>query len=299
MSSGAIIAIGVGVLVVLAVVLIAGAARRRDTGDAIGGLSRETRKRDKSDAPPTPLADEAPATGTAVEKAAAIERREPSTAVVKSTPRRGCAVGAARSRDARRHPAPVPQPRRRDVDELQPRRVRSVGHRLPVAAGLGRVRRQDRRRQARPTSRPPSTRARASVTSPRPACGSRTIRRARSRRRRRCRPTRRRSSRAWRRASSSCTRSACTSAAACRTARRRSGSSARATVRSTTGSARRRAVRRRVASTGSRRRSRATRSPSTPARAASCSVRRSAPTRPVRRPRVRTASSAVAHEGMT
>ena len=36
MSSGAIIAIGVAVLVVLAVVLIAGAARRRDTGDAIG-----------------------------------------------------------------------------------------------------------------------------------------------------------------------------------------------------------------------------------------------------------------------
>ncbi len=44
MSSGAIIAIGVGVLVVLAVVLIAGAARRRDTSDAIGGLSRETRE---------------------------------------------------------------------------------------------------------------------------------------------------------------------------------------------------------------------------------------------------------------
>ena len=37
MSSGAIIAIGVGVLVVLAVVLIAGAARRRDTGDAVVG----------------------------------------------------------------------------------------------------------------------------------------------------------------------------------------------------------------------------------------------------------------------
>src|SRR6478736_1704144 len=85
MSSGAIIAIGVGVLVVLAVVLIAGAARRRDTGEAIGGLSRETRKRDKSTRATKPLATEAPATGTAVEKAAAIERREPSTAVVKSS----------------------------------------------------------------------------------------------------------------------------------------------------------------------------------------------------------------------
>ncbi len=60
MSSGAIIAIGVGVLVVLAVVLIAGAARRRDTGDAIGGLSRETRKRDKSQKAAAPLETTAP-----------------------------------------------------------------------------------------------------------------------------------------------------------------------------------------------------------------------------------------------
>src|SRR5215831_4367511 len=86
MSGGAVIAVGVGVLVVLAVVLIAGAARRRDAGDAIGGLSRETRKRDKSRkaTAPLPTTPVAP-TGTAVEKAAAIERREPSTAVVKST----------------------------------------------------------------------------------------------------------------------------------------------------------------------------------------------------------------------
>ena len=42
MSNGAIIGIGVAVLVVLAVVLFAGVARRRDTGEAIGALSRET-----------------------------------------------------------------------------------------------------------------------------------------------------------------------------------------------------------------------------------------------------------------
>src|SRR3954471_5238042 len=81
MSNSAIIAIGVGALVVLAVLLLAGAARRRDTGEAIGGLSRETRKRDKSKAA---LATEAPVTGRTVEKAAAIERREPSTEVVKA-----------------------------------------------------------------------------------------------------------------------------------------------------------------------------------------------------------------------
>src|SRR5262245_43821285 len=85
MSSGAIIAVGVGILVVLAVVLIAGAARRRDTGEAISGLSRETRKRDKSRKDTSLPTATPPPTGTAVEKAAAIERREPSTAVVKST----------------------------------------------------------------------------------------------------------------------------------------------------------------------------------------------------------------------
>ncbi|HEY2814652.1 MAG TPA: Rieske 2Fe-2S domain-containing protein [Acidimicrobiales bacterium] len=85
MSSGALIAIGVGVLVVLAVLLLAGAARRRDTGDAVGGLSRETRQRDKSGRAAAGLETAAPVTGAAVEKAAAIERREPSTAVVKAS----------------------------------------------------------------------------------------------------------------------------------------------------------------------------------------------------------------------
>src|SRR5262245_54554350 len=87
MSSGALIAIGVVVLVVLAIVLLVGASRRRDTGEAIGELSRETRRRDRSRAssgatPP----GEAVATGRDVEKSAAIERREPATAVVRATP---------------------------------------------------------------------------------------------------------------------------------------------------------------------------------------------------------------------
>ena len=82
MSSGAIIGIGIAVLAVLAVLLLAGAARRRDTGEAIGDLSRETRKRDRGK---TPLATETPADGRAVEKSAALERREPSKEVVKAT----------------------------------------------------------------------------------------------------------------------------------------------------------------------------------------------------------------------
>jgi len=82
MSNGAIIGIGVGVLVVLAIVLLAGAARRRDTGEAVGGLSRETRKRDRG----KPAAGvETPPDGRDVEKAAAIERREPSKEIVKAS----------------------------------------------------------------------------------------------------------------------------------------------------------------------------------------------------------------------
>src|SRR2546421_548996 len=82
MSSAAIIAIGIAVLAVLAVVLFAGAARRRDTGEAIGGLSREMRRRDKSKAG---LAAEAPASGPSVEKSTAPEQRPPSTEMVKAS----------------------------------------------------------------------------------------------------------------------------------------------------------------------------------------------------------------------
>ncbi|MEY2458802.1 MAG: cytochrome b6-f complex iron-sulfur subunit [Acidimicrobiaceae bacterium] len=82
MSNGAIIGIGIGVLVVLAIVLLAGAARRRDTGEAVGGLSRETRKRDRGQ---PAVGVEAPPLGRDVENAAAIERREPSTEIVKAT----------------------------------------------------------------------------------------------------------------------------------------------------------------------------------------------------------------------
>jgi cytochrome b6-f complex iron-sulfur subunit len=84
LSSGAIIGLGIGALVVFAVVLVAGAARRRDTGEAIGGLSRETRKRDRGVTEATAVS-EAPAKGLDVEKAAAIERREASKEVVKAT----------------------------------------------------------------------------------------------------------------------------------------------------------------------------------------------------------------------
>ncbi|MEO7556837.1 MAG: Rieske 2Fe-2S domain-containing protein [Acidimicrobiales bacterium] len=81
MSSGALIAIGVIVLALLAIALLAGAARRRDTGEAIGSLSRETEGRDKR--APIVAAEAAPS-GREVERSTAIERREPSTELAPS-----------------------------------------------------------------------------------------------------------------------------------------------------------------------------------------------------------------------
>ena len=57
-------------------------ARRRDTAQAVGVLSRETRKRDRSDEAIKPLEEEAPVlTGRQVEQQVALERRAAATAV--------------------------------------------------------------------------------------------------------------------------------------------------------------------------------------------------------------------------
>jgi cytochrome b6-f complex iron-sulfur subunit len=80
-----VLLIAIPVLVLLAAVLLVGAARRRDTGEAIGSLSRETVKRDRvarvsATATATEPEVEAPS-GREVEASAALERREASTAV--------------------------------------------------------------------------------------------------------------------------------------------------------------------------------------------------------------------------
>ena len=86
----------IGVLLFLALVLAM--ARRRDTAQAVGVLSRETRKRDRSSEAIKPLAEEAPApTGREVERMA-VERAEGQT---------GSAVVVAPSR-APALPAPPP-----------------------------------------------------------------------------------------------------------------------------------------------------------------------------------------------
>ncbi|MDP1820920.1 MAG: Rieske 2Fe-2S domain-containing protein [Acidimicrobiales bacterium] len=69
--------IAIPVLVVLAGVLVFASARRRDTGEAIGELARETRRKDRGKVIPTDEAAE-PVSGKEVERAAALERRGPS-----------------------------------------------------------------------------------------------------------------------------------------------------------------------------------------------------------------------------
>jgi cytochrome b6-f complex iron-sulfur subunit len=76
--------IAIPVLVLLAAVLLVGATRRRDTGEAVGSLSRETVKRDRSARKAG--AAEAPVTGREVEASTALERREASSAVATTTP---------------------------------------------------------------------------------------------------------------------------------------------------------------------------------------------------------------------
>jgi cytochrome b6-f complex iron-sulfur subunit len=71
--------IAIPVLVLLAVILLVGTARRRDTGEAIGSLSRETVQRDRAARKRSKraAADEAQApTGREVERSTALERRQ-------------------------------------------------------------------------------------------------------------------------------------------------------------------------------------------------------------------------------
>ncbi len=70
-----IIAIAIAAAVVLVAVLAFAASRRRDTGEAVGALSRETRRRDNAGAPlPEPVAVGAGLRGRSYERSVALER---------------------------------------------------------------------------------------------------------------------------------------------------------------------------------------------------------------------------------
>ena len=68
-------------VVILALVVVVASARRRDRGDAIGQLARETRQRDAGEPAALRAEDEARPTGRAVERAAVLERSGAGTAV--------------------------------------------------------------------------------------------------------------------------------------------------------------------------------------------------------------------------
>jgi cytochrome b6-f complex iron-sulfur subunit len=76
------IVIVIPVVVVLAGVVLFAASRRRDSGEAIGALSRETRKRDVGEPVVLDAGVEAPVSGRVVERQAALERRAPQLATV-------------------------------------------------------------------------------------------------------------------------------------------------------------------------------------------------------------------------
>jgi cytochrome b6-f complex iron-sulfur subunit len=74
--------IAIPVLVLLAAILLVSTARRRDTGEAVGALSRETVKRDRKARASAPAAAPAEApSGRDVERSTALERRQASTAL--------------------------------------------------------------------------------------------------------------------------------------------------------------------------------------------------------------------------
>lgn len=63
------------IVAVLGVILLVASFRRRDRGDAIGDLARETRRRDAGEPEALRHVDETRATGKEVERAAVLERR--------------------------------------------------------------------------------------------------------------------------------------------------------------------------------------------------------------------------------
>jgi cytochrome b6-f complex iron-sulfur subunit len=81
MDATTVILIAIPVLVVLAGVVLFASARRRDTGEAIGALARETRKRDRGAVDLVDEDEAPPTTGREVERAAAREQRDSGKAL--------------------------------------------------------------------------------------------------------------------------------------------------------------------------------------------------------------------------
>jgi len=78
--------IAIPLFAILVIVAVLAAASRRDRDRATGGLSRETRRRDKGEPATLAEEEEKPLTGREVERAAALERREPAPELVPVAP---------------------------------------------------------------------------------------------------------------------------------------------------------------------------------------------------------------------
>jgi cytochrome b6-f complex iron-sulfur subunit len=85
-SAGAIVAIALGVLVVLAAVMVITSARRAETRSATGYLSRETRQRDSGSLPVTEKAPEASTPTAAEVERVASEVARPGSSLEKAAP---------------------------------------------------------------------------------------------------------------------------------------------------------------------------------------------------------------------
>ena len=218
METTTVLLIAIPVLVVLAGVLLFASARRRDTGEAIGALARETRKRDR---------------GAGRPRRRRRRARPPaarSSGPPPSSSREASHGRSPRSAPSRRSPGCRPTPRSSASPAASSSTAAIVTFFGLGLAGFGaallaflwpqlgggfgsvinvgndrRHRRQDRRGR------------RASPTTPRAACGSPSTRRRRSATAKAV-YSRARARRAWRPGSPRSTRSACTSAAACRSA---------------------------------------------------------------------------------
>ena len=166
MSTGTILLIVIPLLVVLAGVLLAGAARRRETDDAVGAPQPRDPQAGQGRRPSTPSSEP---TGQEIERQAVLAR---SGKLVPAEPAPLEPYTPPDAETARRHPAPVPQPGDRRPDHLLPGRLRWRGPGLRVAPGPGRASAPRSGSGPSTTSRPTSRRATASSTCPRAACGS-------------------------------------------------------------------------------------------------------------------------------
>ena len=175
--TGFFIVAAVVIILFLAAVALLGAARRRDASSAVGSLTRETVKRDRS------------ARGTRRPPRSTPSRRP---AARSSAPRRSSARGGEIEKVGEPTPAAWTPP---DIETYDVNRrqflnrsvvalmglgisafgVAIVG--LPVAVGLGRASARRSTSARSPTSRPRSRRPTASSTGPRAACGSPSTRR--------------------------------------------------------------------------------------------------------------------------